>query len=158
MTTTEVLGTGVYLEARRIHNGTTYTAQIIFLPEVVAGVSRTPMTMIHRRLTSAFPKKTWKQYMSGTTAPKALLTTPAMEAPTPRDSRDIAAEQVASFALKHMQTLAKAEYKAVGEPAYFQYTREDAEAVRIGKTPYKVIGRINKLRKEFKYPEDLIVR
>jgi hypothetical protein len=158
MTTTEVLGTGVYLEARRIHNGTTYTAQIIFLPEVVAGVTRTPMTMIHRRLTSAFPKKTWKQYMSGATAPKALLTGPAVEASTTQGKLDIAAWQVASFALKHMETLAKADYKAVGDPAYFQYTREDAEAVRIGKTPYKVIGRINKLRKEFKYPEDLIVR
>lgn len=146
---TEVLGTGVYVEARRDNSGTIYTTQIILLPEAVSGMTRVPMTMIHRRLSAQFPKKTWKQYSSGTTT--------ARELPNVESAFEVA-ERVAAFALKHMETLAKAGYKTVGPLAYFQYTREDADAVRVGRTPYKIVGRINKLRKELKYPEDIIAR
>jgi len=142
----KVVGVGMYLEMRKSVDAK-YVSQMIILPEVSEADVKVPMVMLNRRLSAIAPKKTWSRFASGTTARRehAIGTI-----------KEQCILNVSAFVQSSLQRHINAGYKTVGEPIFFEVTQEDAYAIRDMKTPYKVIGRINKARKALGYPEDLI--
>lgn len=141
----DVVGVGMYLEMRRSTDNASYVSQMIILPEITRPDVTVPMTMLNRRLSKAAPKKIWSRFSSGTMSGKLAGA----------QTSEIV-NMMTSFISTSMQRHVTAGYKTVGDPIFFEVTREDAFAVRDMKTPYKIIGRINKARKALRYPEELI--
>lgn len=150
----DVVGVGVYLEMRREHAGTIYTSQMLVIPEVHRADITVPVTMLSRRLTKSNPKRNWRQHQSPTYS--SVAATAASTAPTTALRTSLIAKEILKFAVSTLERHVNAGYKCVGDPIFFEVTREDAAAIRVGKTPYKVIGRVNKVRKELKYPAELV--
>lgn len=140
----DVVGVGMYLEMRRSTASMSYVSQMIVMPEITRPDVAVPMTMLNRRLSQAAPKKTWSRFSSSSMSGKIL------------GSADEIVQQMTGFIQTSMDRHVTAGYKSVGYPIFFEVTREDAFALRDLKTPYKIIGRINKGRKALGYPEALI--
>lgn len=141
---TKVIGIGMYLEMRRLYASTPYTTQFIMFPEIEA---TTHTLVLARRLSPSQMKRTWSRYSSPTSIANAVRDTSTM---------DEAIEKVSAFAVKMLGRLVVNEYSLVGDPIFFEITPEDASALALAKTPYKVIGRINKARKKMGFPEKLV--
>lgn len=140
----DVVGVGMYLEMRRSTASMSYVSQMIVMPEITRPDVAVPMTMLNRRLSQAAPKKTWSRFSSSSMSGKIL------------GSANEIVQQMTGFIQSSMDRHVTAGYKSVGYPIFFEVTREDAFALRDLKTPYKIIGRINKGRKALGYPEELI--
>ena len=141
----DVVGVGMYLEMRRSTANASYVSQMILLPQITRPDVTTPMVMFNRRLSKAAPKKIWSRFTSASMSGKlAGLSTQEI------------VQKMTSFMNSSMERHVNAGYKSVGEPIFFEVTREDAFAIRDMKTPYKIIGRINKARKVLRYPDELI--
>ena len=149
-TTGPISGLGVYIEARRSVDSVTYTAQLILMPEHVGS----PFIGLYRRLSSQHTRRLWKPLSArtNTTAVVAAATS------TPISKEALCTEVVMktqTFIVNVLETFVSRGYVA-HDPIVFEVTEEDINLVRVGKTPYKAIGRINKARKFLKYPADIV--
>lgn len=153
---TKLIGHAVYIEAQRLiptGRPDKYVMQMLLTPE-----GRTPLGavvpagMYRRRITSTHPRATWKHMTSTTTVQKshdahALLVSSA------RESAVIADLMVF---VEGTLNQVKQYYTIVGEPIVVDVSQADLEDVRLGKTPYKVFGRVWKARKKLGFPAEFI--
>lgn len=151
-----VVGTGLYLEARRTTPELIYTMQFMLLPEGKMPSGETvPMTSFWRRLSRDHTRRNWSVSASPKTS-VSVLTDPTIAALVSSVRGTAAAFALSKFVERNLTNLTKYEYELVGQPILVDVTVEDVMQARLGKTPYKVIGRINKVRKAYKYPEELV--
>lgn len=150
-TSTEVRGTAIYLELVRHtadNAAVEYCEQIIMIPEVSTTTGATiPTTSYVRRLTTISPRKQWKTLTSSPISAHGV--------PTSSNKADIAHRSLSG--LNHRITRAQNSFNAkFRAPIFVEITDEDLESVRSGKTPYKILGRINKCRKANGLAKDLV--
>jgi len=139
--TPNVAGRAVYLELTK----GSMTTQILLMPEGrTPAMALTPMTLYRRRLIGASTRKNWKQL--------AAMNTAASRAST---GADVSAD-VLSFADPVFSGLAINGWKLYKEPIVVEVTAEDIEDSRMSKTPYKVLGRVWKVRKALGFPKEFI--
>lgn len=134
---TQVVGYAVYFEFRKQEQ----TWQMIITPE--SRESGMPASMFRRRLTPAQPRKMWKQIASTTMAsaePGSLADSP---------------ESRLGFVAPMLDSLIKNSWQLYRQPIIVECTVEDIQFVRLGKAPYKVIGRVLKSRKSLRFPDKL---
>jgi hypothetical protein len=150
-TSTETRGTAIYLELVRHttdNAAVEYCEQIIMIPEVSTRSGATiPTTSYVRRLTTIQPRKQWKTM---TSAPIDVIGTPSSS-----DKAEIAHRSLSGVRhrVERAQNSFGAKHRA---PIFVEITDEDLESVRSGKTPYKILGRINKCRKANGLSKDLV--
>jgi len=159
---TTVIGHALYIEAQRLTGGVPgkYVTQILLTPEyvmpssmlgtmAVPGVT-VPMMMHRRTLTPERDRRPWRHYGSAST------TTRALERFSGDQSSSVT--EVFSIARSTVDKLVNEQYPytLVGKPIVVEVSRADMEEVRLGKTPYKVLGRIWKVRKALGYPEKFV--
>lgn len=144
----KVQGKAVYLEF--IRNG--MTQQVLIMPEGVSTSHKTvPMTIFRRRLTSTQPRKTWKASASSHTS-VSLLTSAA----TAMSEKSVIVDTMLSFLTPLMHSLQVNGYQLYKAPVVVEVTSEDLEQARVGKTPYKAMGRVWKARKHLGFPKEYI--
>ena len=146
--TTIVAGQALYLELRRSNAGENFVFQIVITPEAMCNGNRVPMSAYRRRLSTSHPRRTWKQLVSPTnTAILAGVSDPAtgMAAFLDTTLSQLLATQSSG-----------SPYQLVGDPILVNVAEADLLDVRLGKTPYKVLGRIWKVRKAMSYPAEFI--
>lgn len=140
-------GKAVYLEFYK--PGMSSTTQILFMPEGPAS-SHTIMnlSMYRRRINNITPRKTWRLVAN------AVSTTNARQTSL---STAEAVKQILNFSDPLFQSLESNGWKLRKEPIVVEVTPEDLECVKMSKTPYKVFGRIWKVRKHLGFPKEFIV-
>jgi hypothetical protein len=144
-TNTQVVGKALYLEMRNGIN----TTQIIITPEGrnVSG-KYVPMTCYRRKIHPATPRKTWKQVTSGEMYP----------IPTPQMPEDFALTTVRdrlNFTDSLFNQLISQGWTLYKTPIAIESTVEDLDDVRMGKTPYKILGRIARCRRTLNFGDSL---
>lgn len=153
---TEVVGRALYLEAERTSGTTHYVTQILITPEVVLSTEVTAnMAMYRRRISTVEPRKTWRHYSSPTNAKRAhegrALALPDLLVAAVSDD-------MLNFVRSTLTTLIEPGngYRLVKQPIVVEVTRADITDVRLGKTPYKIFGRVWKSRKKLGFPESFL--
>ena len=148
------VGTTVYLECQKGSDATGYGfLQIFFTPQgMTAAGANVPVTMIHRQVTTVRSRSTWKHRPA-----RLMISTGALVAPS-------AAYDAAMTAMIHdgkgsfghvIQQLARFGYSAQRSPIYVETTIDDLAVIASRKTPYGLLTRINKSRKQLNWPADV---
>ena len=145
-----IVGTAVYLEfIKGTDTSSPMTQQVLLMPEGVTPSGRTiPMTMFRRRLTVHSPRKTWRQ----NAAPVTMAQSIAAHATPPSEIIDSALGLVAPL----ISQLRNNQWSLYKEPLLVEVTAEDLELARLGKTPYKTLGRVWKVRKKRGFPKEYL--
>jgi hypothetical protein len=144
----QVQGKAVYLEF--IKPAHKITTQVLIMPEGMSTSHKTvPMTVYRRRLSDTQPRKTWKAAATPVTSINLL----AGASPVTPDE---AIDRMLSFLFPLFRSLDTNEYILYKQPIVVEVTAEDLEAARLGKTPYKAMARIWKVRKQLGFPKEYI--
>jgi hypothetical protein len=137
----------MYIELEK-HSQTT---QVLIMPEGVSSAHRdTNLAVFRRRLTTITPRKTWRHAASPTRY-GTLKTADALM------SKDQAVARVTDFVATYLVSLSENGWKVRNQVITVEVTAEDLEDSRMAKTPYKVLGRVWKVRKKLGFPKDFIV-
>ena len=156
MTSTQqqVIGKAVYLEFRRTNpTGASATTQILITPEA-DGIATTTsgsapavvqLAMFRRRISSYQPRKTWRFIAAGKSSRTVAPTATSVNA---------AALSLIDFTNRTFEALASEGWKLFKDPIVVEVTKDDMQSVRLGKTPYKVLGRVWKSRKFLGFPAE----
>lgn len=135
-----VAGRALYLEFS--HTTTVY--QMLMVPSGTASFGRKTGVVVYRRqLNPGVSRKTWR------------VTRPHIVTPLSYDeahSKDVvssyARDVVSNVSDSVMQQFISRGWKLVKEPIVVEMTNVDYDSVLVGKIPYKVLGRVNKVRKQ----------
>jgi hypothetical protein len=152
-------GGAVYLEFFKpltpsiIHPNRSAVTQILFVPETkpTATSHGTPFCAYRRRISSDYPRRNWKMVAGGTRSERLL----AERSGTPDAMTEVAA-LMNSAMTGYIDTLARSDWELRVKPIIVEITGEDIEAVRLGKTPYKAIGKVLRVRKAVGLPNNVL--
>jgi hypothetical protein len=149
MANANVIGKALYLELR---DGAV-TQQVLFTPEgITSGGKYVPLTTYRRRISATAPRKAWRQ-----------MTTMFMSERDPSGNLiQLGKEHALATVLDRVSyteglfnQLTNNDYRIHGKPITVEVTSDDLEDVRLGKTPYKVLGRITRSRRVLDFGEAL---
>jgi hypothetical protein len=145
---TSIAGKAVYLEFR--HGN--HTQQIILTPEsVMLGGKTVPMTCYRRKISSANPRKTWKQVSSMAMSEVAGGT----YIPMTKEHALATVPNRLMFTDSLFNQLINQGWQLYKQPIAVEVTQEDLEDIRMSKTPYKILGRITRSRRALNFGEPL---
>lgn len=140
------VGYALYLELEKASAVT----QVLVMPEGMSSShNATRMAIYRRRLTPVTPRKTWKHAPSHYTYMDLRSSSPAI-------AHDTAANQLLAFALPYFTSLADNGWKLRNQAITVEVTAEDIEDSRMGRTPYKTLGRVWKTRKKLGFPKEFL--
>jgi len=140
-----VVGHALYLELIK----GIYTTQIVLTPEGISSShKKVPMGMYRRRLSTIQPKKQWKFAVAASSSAPVVGVTP----PSAHD----VAQNYLRYWKTYLDGFAAQEWTLFGKPIIVEVTAEDLEDVRLAKTPYKVLGRVWKVRKALGFPKEFL--
>lgn len=147
---TEVVGRAVYLEFTKPN----MTTQVLITPEGMSTSHKmVPMAMYRRKLTKVHPRKTWNVGSSPVTSSMILSRSAALE---PADRPAAVVREMLGLVRPLLDQLQLNSWSLYKDPIIVEVTKEDLEMVRSAKTPYKILGRINKTRKALGFPTEII--
>ena len=139
--TKSVQGIAVYAEFAR-NNATT---QIIITPDGYGASEQLIRTNVVRRtVTKDNPRKQWRF---------SLIRSARSATP---DDKEAYANDRMQYASTLFDQLIAGDWKMVGKPILLETSKDDLEAVRNGKTPTKMIYRINQSRIAQGYPTEIV--
>ena len=142
------VGKAVYLELVK----GPMTTQVLFTPEGHNAAHTTvPMALYRRRISTVQPRKTWRFASSNKTYSAALAA-----ASSPATTKLEAPALVLAFALNYISSLGAQDWKVRVAPIVVEATAEDLSDVQLGKTPYKLLGRVWKVRKKLGFPKEFV--
>ena len=146
---TKVIGKALYLELR---NGE-YTTQLILTPEGLNSSNKlVPLTLYRRRISRVQPRKGWKQvssYISPECDASGKIAQFSLE-----QSLAVASDKL-SFTHPIFNQLVSGNWQVYKQPIVVEVTTTDLDDVRMGKTPYKILGRITRCRRALGFTEAL---
>jgi hypothetical protein len=150
--TNQVVGKAIYLEFVKPN----ITMQVLILPEAVSSAHRlVPMTMFRRRLSISQPRKTWSVSLSPHTSATLRTYSGPGAAHIPMSESEVA-RKMSEFTDPAFDLLISQNWPLYKDPIVVEVTTEDMEMARQGRTPYKVLGRVNKVRKNLGYPKEIV--
>lgn len=155
MTTTTPAGYALYIEARRKATTPAYisTYQLLFIPEVAVGTTIHKGGLYRRRISPQFPRKQWKFYRSSSALADLFAAhSVSVGSAATRNVRD---DAMAPYAAT-LRTLI-GDHELAGTPIIVEMSAADVlDHVALGKTPYKILGRVWKTRKVTGYPAEFL--
>jgi hypothetical protein len=144
----KVVGKALYAEFR----SGTQTYQIIMTPDGITTEGRNvPATIYRRQISAMKPRRAWKTYS------------------LPKLPMDVAGQfQTLEKALASDQSLSRLgyventfsrmdayNYELYKQPIIVEVSQADLDDIRVAKTPYKILGRITRVRKALGFGEKL---
>lgn len=151
MQTTAVAGKALYLELR----SGDYTTQLILTPEGFTTSNKlVPLTLYRRRISKVQPRKTWKQ-ISANQSPEC--DSMGKIAQYSIEQATLVARDKVSFTDSLFNQLVNNGWVVYKQPIVVEVTPEDLDDVRLGKTPYKILGRITRCRRTLGFGEALFI-
>jgi hypothetical protein len=149
MANTAVVGKALYLELRY----GAYTTQIIFTPEgTTLSGKAVPMTCYRRKISPSTPRKSWKQFSSSMMSDRDI--TGAFTPLSTEHALSTVRDRI-GFTDSLFNQLIGQGWVIHKQPITVEVTPEDLDDVRMGKTPYKILGRITRCRRTLNFGEEL---
>jgi hypothetical protein len=154
MTNNDVAGVAAYLEFAKRDGAMGYVYQVLITPEARTPDGHVvPMTAYRRRMTTLKTRAQWKQFGSSVRSSDAI---------TRATGEITAADEMLHFLVRAINQFKTNSYTLVtgtlpeNTPVLVEVTHEDMNDVRLGKTPYKILGRVWKVRKARNFPASVI--
>lgn len=139
--------TALYLEMVKAANRLAY--QVFLIPQgFSASGDNVPATVIFRALTADKNRSTWK-FITGSLQPFDPAST------TAQDARMLAENLLVDFVDKFTM-LADNGYKLRERAIYLEVTPDDRNFVYTSSTPWDLIKRMERTRKSYGYPENVV--
>ena len=146
----KVIGKALYTELRQ----GTQTYQVLITPDGVSlSGKNVPAVMYRRQISALKPRKGWKH--SG--LPALNIDEFGVFSKKSKEDAQRTAESRLEMIGSTFNQLASYSYKVYKQPIFVEVSQEDLEGIRAGKTPYKVLGRITRVRRALGFGEDLFV-
>jgi hypothetical protein len=147
----KVIGKAVYLELR----SGPQTYQLMITPDGITTEGKYVPAMVYRRQISAIrPRKAWKNY----SLPSINVNEFGAFTQIPRAEALEAAKSRLEFTMSTMDQISRYKYQIYKQPVLIEVSSEDLSGIRLGKTPYKVLGRITRVRRALGFSEELFVK
>jgi hypothetical protein len=145
----KVVGKALYLELR--NSGSTY--QMIITPDGVSSSGRAVPAMVYRRqISEARPRKAWRTQSFPALPLNAFGTYDPQDMDTAKSVSGTRINDALGSTFSRLQGYGYTLYKT---PIFVEVSAEDIETIRLCKTPYKVLGRITRVRKTLGFGEAL---
>ena len=145
----KVVGKALYLEFRT----GLQTYQMLVTPDGISSNGRpVPSTTYRRQISSAKPRRAWKTYSLPTLALNAFGTYETADKDNALQSADSRVGYMATT-FTQLKSYGYALYK---QPLLIEVSQEDLESIRLSKTPYKILGRITRVRRTLGFGEFII--
>ena len=145
----KVIGKALYLELR----SGDYTTQRLLTPEGLNSSNKlVPLTLYRRRISRIQPRKGWKQvssYLSPECDASGKIAQYSLE-----QAMSVAKDKL-SFTDPIFNQLVSGTWQVYKQPIVVEVTTTDLDDVRMGKTPYKILGRITRCRRALGFSEAL---
>jgi len=146
----KVVGKALYMELR---TPTNQTYQMLLTPDGVSSNGRAvPATMYRRQISKIKPRRAWKTF--------TLPVLPINSFGVYETQTKLDAEQAANERINYMGTtlsqLNSYGYKLYKSPILVEVAQEDLESIRLSKTPYKILGRITRVRRTLGFGELIV--
>jgi hypothetical protein len=146
----KVVGKALYMEFRTPSNA---TYQMLITPDGISSTGRAvPATVYRRQITKTKPRRAWKTY----SLPALPLDSfGAYGIQTKDDAHEMAVTRL-NYMATTLTQLESLSYKLYKNLILVEVAQEDLESIRLSKTPYKILGRITRVRRTLGFG-DLIV-
>ena len=146
----KVIGKAMYTEFRQ----GIQTYQLLLTPDGVSTSGKNvPAVMYRRQISKLQPRKGWKH--SG--LPALSIDEFGVFTKKTKEEAQRLAETRLDFIATTFSQLSSYHYKVYKQPILVEVSQEDLEGIRAGKTPYKVLGRITRVRRALGFGEELFV-
>ena len=145
----KVVGKALYMEFRTMNQ----TYQMLITPDGVSSNGRAvPATVYRRQISKSKPRRAWKTY----SLPALPLNSfGAYETQSNDDAKQVADER-ANYIATTLTQLNSYTYKLYKSPIIVEVAQEDLESIKLSKTPYKILGRITRVRRTLGFGEFII--
>jgi hypothetical protein len=145
----KVVGKALYLELR---SGIS-TYQVLLTPDGISSNGRAvPATLYRRQISKLKPRRAWKTYSLPTLSLNAFGTYEAAD----KDNALQSADSRVGYMASTFSQLKSYGYTLYKQPLFIEVSQEDLESIRLSKTPYKILGRITRVRRTLGFGELII--
>jgi hypothetical protein len=145
----KVVGKALYLELRAGIS----TYQMLLTPDGISSNGRAvPATVYRRQISSAKPRRAWKTYSLPALDLNAFGTYEVVE----KDKALHIADSRVGYMATTLSQLKSYGYTLYKQPLLIEVSQEDLESIRLSKTPYKILGRITRVRRTLGFGEYLV--
>ena len=145
----KVIGKALYME----FHSTGQTYQMLITPDGVSSNGRAvPATVYRRQISKLKPRRAWKTY----SLPALPLNSFGAYETQSKDDATQAADVRANYIATTLTQLNSYSYKLYKSPILVEVAQEDLESIRLSKTPYKILGRITRVRRTLGFGEYIL--
>jgi hypothetical protein len=145
----KVVGKALYME----FHSTGQTYQMLITPDGVSSNGRAvPATVYRRQISKLKPRRAWKTY----SLPALPLNSFGAYETHTQDDATQTAETRLNYMASTLTQLNSYSYKLYKSPILVEVAQEDLESIRLSKTPYKILGRITRVRRTLGFGEYIL--
>ena len=147
----KVIGKALYAEFR----SGPQTYQLMITPDgITSGGKYTPAMVYRRQISASRPRRAWKSY----SLPSIHVNEFGAFNLLPRDLAMETAKNRLEFTASTINQMVGFKYQIYKLPIVVEVASEDLDGIRLGKTPYKVLGRITRVRKALGFSDEVFTR
>jgi hypothetical protein len=147
-----VQGVGLYAEFARFNA----TTQVIITPTGYnSDGDEVPMHIVRRTVTTTSPRKQWR-FSTLVQPPHPILQLASEAGITIDAAKELYCDEALRYASSLFDQLSRGDWLIVGDPILVEVSKTDLDAVKVAKTPTKLLYRINQCRIAQGYPADLV--
>jgi len=145
----KVIGKALYME----FHSTGQPYQMLITPDGVSSYGRAvPATVYRHQISKLKPRRAWKTY----SLPALPLNSFGAYETQSKDDATQAADTRANYIATTLTQLNSYSYKLYKSPILVEVAQEDLESIRLSKTPYKILGRITRVRRTLGFGEYIL--
>jgi hypothetical protein len=145
----KVVGKALYVELRNSDQ----TYQMLLTPDGVSSNGRAvPSTLYRRQISKLKPRRAWKTF----SLPVLPLNSFGAYDTQSKDDAMQAADTRLNYMATTLTQLSSYGYKLYKNPILVEVAQEDLESIRLSKTPYKILGRITRVRRTLGFGEFIV--
>jgi hypothetical protein len=145
----KVVGKALYLELRT----GIQTYQMLLTPDGISSNGRAvPATMYRRQISTVKPRRAWKTYSLPALPLNAFGTYEVAD----KDKALQSADARIGYMATTFTQLKSYGYTLYKQPLLIEVSQEDLESIRLSKTPYKILGRITRVRRTLGFGELIV--
>ncbi len=142
----KVIGKALYTEFR----SGPQTCQLMITPDgITSGGKYVPAMMYKRQVSASRPRRAWKSY----SLPSINVNEFGAFTCVPKEDALQNAKHRLEYTMATINQMATLKYQLYKLPIIVEVALEDLDAIRLGRTPYKVLGRITRVRKALGFSE-----
>lgn len=144
----KVIGKALYTEFR----SGPQTYQLMITPDGITTEGKYVPAMVYRRQISASrPRKAWKSY----SLPSINVNEFGAFTQVPKDQALETAKHRLEYSMSTINQMTHYKYQVYKQPILVEVSADDLTGIRLGRTPYKVLGRITRVRRALGFSEEL---